>query len=299
MSEVAIRPWAAASSMLGAMLIIGFIDNVIPLISREIGLWQFLLVRASISVPLIACAGLLLGSRLRPLNWGAVGLRSLWVTMAMLVYFGALAVIPIQEALAGLFTSPVFVLLLTVFLYGERVGPWRVLAVIIGFGGVLVVLGPAGGGRDWASLVPALAGLFYALGALATRRSCAAESTLTMLIGVMGCQAVVAVLALAGLGAGLIPTGDGFLSRGWVWPLDGVIWLIVLQAVGSALGVGLIIRAYQLGDTTKVAIYEYSVFVFGPVFAWMLFQQGVMLQQAVGITLIAAAGILITVRSSD
>ena len=61
---------------------------------------------------------------------------------------------------------------------------------------------------------------------------------------------------------------------------------------GSAIGVGLIIRAYQLGETTHVAIYEYSVFIFGPLFGWWLLGQGVTASQSVGIGLIAAARML-------
>jgi len=73
---------------------------------------------------------------------------------------------------------------------------------------------------------------------------------------------------------------------------------ILLQAVGSVLGVGLIIRAYQIGTASYVAIYEYSVFISGPFFAWMLFGQTVTALQAGGIILIAAAGIVIAIRSS-
>lgn len=300
-TPVPMQPLAAAGLMLAAMVIIGAIDNVIALIARDLGLWQFLVMRAAISVPLIAGAGLVVGARLLPLSWRAVALRSFWVTLAMLVYFGALAVMPIAQALAGLFTSPVFVVVISVFLLGERIGPRRVSAVLVGFAGVLVVLGPSGGAAGGFGLFAAFAGLFYALGALATRRACAAESTFALLLGVMLCQALVACVALAVLGvvAPDVPPGtQGFLLRGWSGDLGAALPLVILQAVGSALGVGLIIRAYQLGETASVAVYEYSVFIFGPFFGWWLFGQNVTLLQGAGIALISLAGIIIARRGA-
>jgi drug/metabolite transporter (DMT)-like permease len=76
-----------------------------------------------------------------------------------------------------------------------------------------------------------------------------------------------------------------------VWPL---IWL---QGFGSLAGVWCIIKAYQLGEAGFVSVFEYSVMIFGPFFAWWLFGQPVGLWQAVGIALIASAGIIIAIRS--
>ena len=114
-------------------------------------------------------------------------------------------------------------------------------------------------------------------------------------------QAIIGALALVVLGQFelTVPEGAaGFIQRGWVWPVTAALPFILLQAVGSVLGVGLIIRAYQLGSASYVAVYEYSVFISGPFFAWMLFGQTVTAVQTGGILLVAAAGIVIAWRSS-
>jgi hypothetical protein len=55
-----------------------------------------------------------------------------------------------------------------------------------------------------------------------------------------------------------VPYGsDGFLLRGWIWPIAEILPYIALQSVGSILGIGLIIRAHQIGDASHVAVYEY------------------------------------------
>lgn len=294
------RPYAAATSMLAAMALIGLIDNLIALIAVKTGLWQFLFLRACLSVPLIIGTGLIVGARLLPVNWTPVVLRSLCVTIAMLFYFGALAFMPIAQALAGLFTSPVFVLLISAIWLKQPIGLWRITAVIMGFAGVLIVLGLNTETLSPLAFLPILGGFFYALGAVITRTHCAEESTLSMLAGVMLAQwsvGAIVLIVLSGFTLDVPAGSDGFLLRGWVWPVTGAVLWIVIQAVGSSIGVGLIIRAYQLGDASYVAVYEYSVFIAGPFFAWWLFGQSLALNQLAGIALIAAAGILITVRS--
>ena len=287
--------------MLAAMTVIGCIDNFIALIARDAGLWQFQILRAAMGLPLVVLASVVGFGNLWALRLWAVALRSFFVAFAMLFYFGSLAFMPLAQALAGLFTSPIFILLITAFILREPVGPARIFAVIIGFIGILLVLDSDWATLTWTSFLPVFGGLFYAMGAVATRQLCEGESTLSMLSMLLIIQAIIGAVALAVLGQFelTVPEGAaGFIQRGWVWPVTAALPFILLQAVGSVLGVGLIIRAYQLGSASYVAVYEYSVFISGPFFAWMLFGQTVTAVQTGGILLVAAAGIVIAWRSS-
>lgn len=287
--------------MLAAMMVIGCIDNFIALIARDAGLWQFQILRAAMGLPLVVLASVVGFGTLWALRLWAVALRSFFVAFAMLFYFGSLAFMPLAQALAGLFTSPIFILLITAFILREPVGPARIFAVIIGFIGIFLVLDSDWATLTWTSFLPVFGGLFYAMGAVATRQLCEGESTLSMLSMLLIIQAIIGALALVVLGQFelTVPEGAaGFIQRGWVWPVTAALPFILLQAVGSVLGVGLIIRAYQLGSASYVAVYEYSVFISGPFFAWMLFGQTVTGVQTGGILLVAAAGIVIAWRSS-
>lgn len=296
------RPMAAALSMVSAMAIIGVIDNVIPLIAREIGLWQFHFIRALMAAPLVWFLSRLGLGRVRPSRWGAVAVRSALVAVSMLFYFSALALMPIAQALAGLFTSPIFILLITVLFTRQRIGPWRVLAVSIGFAGILFVLQPDPARFDWLVLIPVAGGFFYALGAIATRSLCGGESTVALLAGMwlaLGLAGLIGVAVLALFPLPAVPGPDGFVTRGWVWPMWQAAPWVVVQAVGSVAGVFLIIRAYQLGEPSQVAVFEYSVMIFGPLFAWIAFGQPVTFWQVVGIGCIALAGIVIALRAQE
>ena len=299
--NISINDRAAALTMLAAMLVIGCIDNFISLIARDAGLWQFQVLRSAMGLPLIILVSFLGFGTLWALRLWAVALRSFFVAFAMLFYFGSLAFMPLAQALAGLFTSPIFILLITAFILREPVGPARIFAVLLGFIGILLVLDSDWSTLNWISFLPVVGGMFYAMGAVATRQLCEGESTLSMLAMLFIIQAIIGAVALAFLGQfefTVLEGAAGFIQRGWVWPVSAALPFILLQAVGSVLGVGLIIRAYQIGTASYVAIYEYSVFISGPFFAWMLFGQTVTALQAGGIILIAAAGIVIAIRSS-
>ena len=60
----------------------------------------------------------------------------------MVIYFGALAFLDVALVAAGLFTAPIWVLLISRFVYGHSIGPVRIFAVVLGSVGVVLVLGP-------------------------------------------------------------------------------------------------------------------------------------------------------------
>lgn len=299
-TEILNRPLAAMAHMLGAMFVIGFIDNFIAVLSETIGLWQFQVLRSAIGLPSLAILAWLGFGSFRVISYRAVALRSLLIAIAMLFYFGALAFVPIAQALAGLFTSPIFILLITAFILRRAIGPVRILAVAIGFLGVVLVLDPNWSALNALIFLPVLGGLFYGAGSVATREMCMQENTFAMLAGLFLCQMLIGFIALAGLEIWAPVAGegsDGFLLRRWTWEFGPALPWVVLQAVGSLLGVGLIIRAYQMAEPSYVSIFEYSIFLFGPFFGWILTGQGVSLWQAAGIVLVSSAGVLIALRS--
>lgn len=296
------RPTAATLNMVGAMAVIGAIDIYVAVIAQTISLWQFLVMRLVLAAPLVLVLSALGFGTLRPRRVRAVAFRSTLIATGMFCYFGALAFMPIAMALAGLFTSPIFVLLLTAFVLGQRIGPWRIIAVAVGFAGILVVLGPSGGSLGWIAALPVLGGVLYASGVVATRALCEGESTLTLLLGIFMAQGVLGVIVLGAVALLDVPVGAegmAFLTRGWIWPIGEAWPYLLMQVFGSVVGVGLLNRAYQLGEASHVAIFEYSVMIFGPFFGWMLLGQPVTWLQGAGIALIVLAGVIIAVRNRE
>ena len=57
---------AAALSMIGAMVLLGFVDNFVATVAEEISIWQFLVVRASMAIPLICFMSIMGLGTMRP-----------------------------------------------------------------------------------------------------------------------------------------------------------------------------------------------------------------------------------------
>jgi drug/metabolite transporter (DMT)-like permease len=242
-----------------------------------------------------------MGLRLRPVNLRAVVARSVIHGLTMVIYFGALAFLPVTLVAAGLFTAPIFVLLISRLVYAEYIGPFRIFAVMVGFAGVMLVMGPeAMSGASLPALLPVIAGALYAVGNIATRKWCPQESAETLLagfflaLGVIGAVGMV-VLTLMPV---MVPAGvDGFVQRGPVWPTSGFWFWTFVQAAGSLIGVGMMVRAYQLADATRVSVLEYVILPASAFWSWVIWGETLGLLAVLGMVMIVAAGLMIALRS--
>lgn len=296
--EATVRPGMAAVCVLAGMATLGLTDNFVPYLSDRGSLWQFHLLRSLMALAALWAVAAMGFGVLRPKRpWAVLG-RSVFQGGAMLIYFGCLSVLPIGVVVAGLFTAPLFTLLISVVFQGKRAGPWRYGAVIIGFVGALLVIRPDPSALDPVAFLPIVAGVLYAIGAIATRAWCEGESTLTLTGGFFGMLMVFGAIGLMILPAGGPEGHAGFALRGWV-ALDGsLIFWTAVQGVGSLLGIGLIFRGYQLGEASQVAVFEYSLLVFASFWAWILWGELVPPLGFAGMALIAAAGMIIALRSA-
>jgi drug/metabolite transporter (DMT)-like permease len=283
-------------------LIIGYIDNYVRVIAAEAGLWQFHAMRSAIILAMMAVCAPIFRWRIRPKNPRAVIARSLIHGTAMLCYFGALGFLPVAQVAAGLFTAPVFVLVIERVIYGERIGTMRIAAVAAGFAGIVLVLGPGGGADSLriATVIPVIGAALYAMGNIATRRWCMAEDPATLTAAFFG---TLGVFGLIGLGAlavwpQAVPMGtDGFILRGFVWPSAGVLWWTFVQAIGSLIGILCMMRAYQIAPASKVAVFEYIGLPAAAFWGWALWAQVPHIRDWLGMALIVLAGLLIVARS--
>ncbi len=297
MSDTPNRTPAALGAVLIYACVIAFTDNFVRVIAADGGLWQFHATRTAMAFAILALVAVPLGLHLRPLRPRAVIARSAIHGSAMLIYFGALAFLPVAQVAAGLFTAPIFVLLIQRFAYGALIRGLQVLAVAVGFGGVVLVLGPeAVTGATFAALLPIVAGALYAVGNIATREWCQGESAGTLVAGFFGMLGVMGLIGMAALWAFPVPVpegAEGFLLRGPVWPTTSFLWWTFVQAAGSLLGVGMIVKAYQIADASRVSVFEYIILPASAAWGFILWDEMLTTQAVAGMGLIALAGVLI------
>ena len=289
--------------VVGSMAVIGLIDNFIRYIVEEANLWQFYLVRAIFACGILGIYFLWRKQEIRPKRAWAVALRSLLLAGAIFIYFGSITVMPIAEAGATLFSSPIFVLVFSFFLFGTKVGYWRIGAVVIGFMGVLLVLKPDLINLGLFTLLPLMAGILYALGQLITRHFCADENTSVVLLGFFVATGLLGAVGLLVFSIFEVPDRwsdtAAHLTGGWVEPTGRFMFWTFIQCIGSLVAVTGLIRGYQIAEPTYLAVFEYSFLIFAGFWAWMLWNEIPDAIAFIGIAMIVSAGIVITLRSKS
>jgi drug/metabolite transporter (DMT)-like permease len=284
--------------IIGAMALIAVGDNFTPLVTDYMGLWQFHALRSAMVIPVVLLFAGATGrmAAVWPGSMRRVTERSLLSMTAMVMYFAALPATGIAQAAAGLFTSPIWVVLISALCFGEPVGARRIAGAVLGFAGVLLVLGVGARPVQPMALVAVAGGLAWALSVIWTRRHCRGESAICLAVWQF------TALFLAGLaGLALAPwfgpmlagvEGVEFVTQ----PLQRVGWemLLVLFLIGITriIAAGFLVTGYQAGDASIMGLFDFSFLFWAPFFAWLLWGDVVSPRMAAGMGLIAAAGVL-------
>lgn len=170
----------------------------------------------------------------------------------------ALSHLPLANVSAILQALPLAVTMGAAFVFSEKVGWRRWLAIGIGFAGVLIVVRPGFEGFDGYSLFALLCVAFCAVRDLATKR--VPDHIPTMLVS----TATAAVVALVGL-ALVVPMG------GWSPLPAGEAALLGLAAVLLVIGYQFIILSMRTGDISFIAPFRYTALIWALLLGYLVF----------------------------
>ena len=106
--------------LVSGISIFGFSDNLTLLVSDQVSVGQFHFSRSMIAVFMVIGLGRVFGLSVIPRYWKPILIRTFFMVTSMLFYFGVMPMMPIAEAGAGLFTSPMFVLIFSAFFLKNR-----------------------------------------------------------------------------------------------------------------------------------------------------------------------------------
>jgi drug/metabolite transporter (DMT)-like permease len=199
-------------------------------------------------------------SALRTRRPWAHGVRGLFAVCSMLAFFESLRLLPLATVIAISFAAPLFMTLLSVPLLKERVGLHRCGALLAGFWGVSLIVGPQALDGDlglgaWLAL---LASLLYAASMACVRWLSPTESDLSMLVW----QNVIMGLAGA-VGLLFVP----LVVAPGMWPI------IALMAVLVLLGQRCTYRALRLAPVGVVAPFHYSELLWAALLGWVFWHE--------------------------
>lgn len=278
---------ARADNIQGAVLMIvstlTFVanDTVMKFVSQELPLYESMALRGAFVLPLLIAFALYRGAltlRISRANRGTLGLRTVCDVASSVLYLLALQQMPLANLSAIIQSLPLLVTLAAAVFFGERLGPWRIGAILVGFVGVLVILRPGTSAFDIWSAVAIAAVLLIALRDMVTRRFDAAISSTTISIYAAGS---VMLFALA-----MAPTED------WRLPTRAETLLLMLSASLITVGYMTAIATMRVGEISFVAPFRYSSLIWAVMFGLLVFGEWPDLWTQLGSLLIVAAGLL-------
>ena len=183
--------------------------------------------------------------------------RSLLLVFCTITFFTAILYMPLADAVAISFVSPLMVTALSVPLLGEAVGGRRWTAVAIGFLGAMVIIRPGVETMHWAVWLLLAMALSYALYQITTRMLSSSDEAITTLFysGLVGA----AIMSL------VVPFY-------WQTPSSAELWLMLI-ALGLMGGVGhyLLIKSFEFAPVAVLAPLSYTALLWNTLFGYLVF----------------------------
>jgi drug/metabolite transporter (DMT)-like permease len=208
--------------------------------------------------------------------------RSVFLIVATLCFFAALRFLPLAEASAITFLAPMFAIVLSNRVLGEKPTRVRWIAAIVGFAGILVIVRPGSAVFHPATALLVVAAVANALYQLFTRKLPNDTPYTTLFYS--------ALVGTAGLSL-LLPFAD--LPHEVTWT-DG--FFLLLLGVFAGLGHWLLIGAFLAAPASLVAPFTYLQMIWATLYGYVIFGQLPDGFSAIGMAIIVASGIWLFLR---
>jgi len=272
------RPFKGIALILASTVFLGTSDATAKYLSATLPsieiAWIRFLVFALIMVP-----SMLPGSPLYALQTKSLGLqlmRGAALLGSSLFFISGLRFLPIAEASATGFVSPLFVTALSIIFLGEKVGLRRWIATAVGLIGVLIILRPGSGAFHAAAFFPLVSALAWACTLIMTRMMSGKELAITT----MTYSSIAGVCILSAL-----------VPAVWVTPSWHDILFGILIGVASTAGQWIVVLAFRYADASVLAPFSYSQLVWVSLLGFLIFGEVPDVWTVTGAAFIVASGL--------
>ena len=215
---------------------------------------------------------------LLPNNRTLALLLSALAVLSLFLFTISLRFIPLATAIVLAYLSPIMVTLVSPLLIGERITKPQWVAVLIGFGGVVLMTSPSLEAKDWIIFLPILVAAIIAGRDILIRVSIAREHTL----------ALVAWTHLMTMGVAALTFDPSWLH------FDMHQYMLYAAAgVTVSLGTAGMIAALRYAAAASLSAVKYSCVLWAGLIGWLVFGESLSLAMVIGATLIVSSGIII------
>lgn len=211
------------------------------------------------------------------------GLRSLLSVGGMISGFTAVTMLPLTEATALTFTSPLFATILAAIVLREVVRARRWTAIVIGFLGTMLVLRPGVEAISIGALIALANAFLQAINTLVVKQLSRTEPT----------EAIITIMVLLLTPMSLIPA-----LFVWVWPSWETLGYLFGLAVLGTVGHYFWTRAFAYGDVSLVLPFDFARLPFTAAIAWVAFGEVPLVWTWIGGATIFASTFYIAMREA-
>ncbi len=244
--------------LLGSAVLFTTMQAMAKYLGQRLDPFQVALARAFIGlvviVPFLLRAGFGEGgvtTKVLPLQL----LRGVVGTLAMFCGFYAVAYLPLADALSLNFARGLFLVPLAILILKETVGVRRIVAMSVGFLGVVIMLRPTGD-IDPVAFVALVGAALVAFATVLVKIVSRYDSPVTLMF----------YTCVVGTLVSIVPA-----VINWVPPTLNEYMLLALMGAIGATAHNCFIRGYAVGETTAIAPFEYSSLIFAALVGFFVF----------------------------
>ena len=281
--------------MLGSALISALNGALTKILSQDISALEIVFFRNLFGVFIILYALKHTPPKLTGGKFHLLFTRGVLGFLAMILFFYTIGIIPLGEAITLNKTSPFFVSILAFILLKERIKPKTVLALAIGFFGVVLIAKPFELSFSYTHFLGLLGGFFAA----------SAYTTIKKIKDIYDSRVI--VLSFVGVGTLLpallftiapfvdTPKELSFLTPEFIIPSNIQIWFLILfMGLISTLSQWLLTKAYSSQNLSIVGVISYTNIPFAIGFGYMLGDKFPDTLTFLGIVFIVVGGVLVS-----
>lgn len=273
------RPIAGALNIIAASIMFAFMGALIKEASVSLSSGMVVFFRNIVALFFMLPA-VYRGNGIGGLRTGEIGLhlvRSLTGLAAMYFYFYTLTKLPLAEAVLLSYTSPLFIPFVAYIWLNEKVSKRLVAAMLIGFGGVILIMKPGTGMFQPAAFFGLAAGALGSVSMVSIRRMAASEPPFRIVFYYT-----------------LIATMVSALPLPWTWimPDKGLWFILIIMGVFACLGQLFVTKGYTMAPSAKVGPFTYSTVLFAAILGFFYWGEKLDIFTLGGGILIFGAGIL-------
>ena len=177
---------------------------------------------------------------------------------AMYLTFGALTMIPLEKINAIHFLNPLFVSIFAVIFFKEKIYIYRVISLVLGFVGIIVVIRPG--------LIPLEIGSFMVLGSTVLWALC-----IIITKDITKEESAINILIFQCIFMSLFTFIIAYFN--WELPSSDQLMLLFLSALFGNVFHLMINHSFKIADLTLTAPFRYSVLIWGSLFGFLFFNE--------------------------